>query len=147
MTRPVTDSGKAAGLWFTLALLAVVALQGLLTWPVRSSSYLLPACVLVPTALLLVAQLAADLARGRAGQPARSALTVCRAVAWLLAMPVLLSAAGLVAGGALYTLACFKIRNGEKWGPSILAAIAVCAALTLLSVALRRPELLAGPLW
>lgn len=132
---------------FTLALLAVVGCQALLTWPVRSSSFLLPACVLVPTAGLLVVQLVIDAARDRTPTVPEAQSAIARAVAWLLLMPALLATAGLVFGGALYTLLYLRLKAGESWMLSGISTAAVGGVLALFAFSLQRPGLFDTFLW
>lgn len=133
--------------WFTLALLAVVGCQALLTWPAPSSSFLLPACVLVPTAALLAVQLVIDASRDRMRRAREAQPAIAWAVAWLLAMPVLLATAGLVLGGALYTLLYLRLKAGETWLLSGISTAAVGGVLALLALSLQRPGLFDTLLW
>ncbi|MDZ7841247.1 MAG: hypothetical protein U5R46_10585 [Gammaproteobacteria bacterium] len=130
---------------FTLALLGLVAALAVMTWPIRSTSYLIPAFILVPTAVLLAFQLCRDM-RGPRTEPAGDdAAAVVAAFAWLALMPVLLAATGLVFGGALYTLAYLRVRNGDGRVLSLVSAMVVGAGLALVAYGLRMPQLFSGP--
>lgn len=137
----------SARAWFTLALLALTAFQGALTWPIRSSSFLLPAYVLVPTAVLLIIQLGRDLKRGSGGAPAARPFRMAGPALWLLLMPLLLAAAGLVFGGACYTFLFFKFRSGDGWRLSVAATLGVGGVLAVLAFLLHRPDLFAPVFW
>lgn len=138
---------SASGTWFTLILLGVVTVLAAMTWPVRSTSYLIPAFILVPTAVLLVIQLVKDIRASATGRAADEAMVPARAFAWLGLMPMLLGAIGLVAGGALYTLLYLKVRTGETWTSSMTASLGVGGGLTALAYLLRMPQLFAGLIW
>lgn len=132
---------------FTLTLLGLVAVLAATTWPIRSTSYLIPAFILVPTAALLVLQLLGDI-RSRDAAPSAGGTTgLPGAFAWLALMPVLLAATGLVAGGALYTFAYLRLRNGDRWLFSLIAGLSVACVLALMARVLRMPQLLTGPFW
>lgn len=141
------DRRSTARTGFTLALLGVVAALAAMTWPIESTSYLIPAFILLPTAVLLVIQLAGDLRAAAAGRAPEDAVLPCRAFAWLLLMPGLLTVAGLVFGGAIYTLAYLRLRNRDSWTLAAVSALAVGAGLTLVAHGLRMPQLFAGPFW
>jgi len=132
---------------FTLALLAVVGCQALLTWPIRSSSFVLPAYVLAPTAALLVTQLVLDVFHAQPPGEEGEHSAITRDVAWLLLMPVLLATTGLVLGGAIYTLLYLRFKAGEAWTLSGISTAAVGAVLALFAFSLRRPGLFDGLLW
>lgn len=138
---------STSGTWVTLILLVVVILLAAMTWPVRSTSYLIPAFILVPTAVLLVIQLVKDIRASATKRATDDAMMLARAFAWLMLMPVLLAATGLVAGGALYTLLYLKLRTGESWNLSIATSISIGGGLGVLAYLLRMPQLFAGLIW
>lgn len=141
------DRRPPARAGFTLALLGIVAALAAMTWPITSTSYLIPAFILVPTAVLLVIQLAGDLRAAATDRAPGNAALPARALAWFLLMPVLLAVAGLVYGGAIYTLAYLRLRNRDNWTFAVASALAVGLGLTLLAHGLRMPQLFDGPLW
>lgn len=132
---------------FTLSLLGLVAVLAAMTWPIRSTSYLIPAFILVPTAALLVLQFLTDIRTRDAMQSAGGTTGLPGAFAWLALMPVLLAATGLVAGGAIYTFAYLRLRNGERRLLSLVTGLSVGLGLALLARALRMPQLFSGPFW
>lgn len=141
------DRRQTARTGFTLALLGVVAALAAMTWPISSTSYLIPAFILPPTAALLVIQLTGDLRATTTARAPEEAALPGRAFAWLLLMPGLLAVAGLVYGGAIYTLAYLRLRNRDSWTLAVVSALAVGAGLTLVARGLRMPQLFAGPFW
>jgi hypothetical protein len=132
---------------FTLALLGVVVVMAAMTWPVMSASYRIPAFILVPTAVLLVYQLINDMRPAGSQRSTGSTDGLACAFAWLLLMPVLLAALGLVFGGGLYTLAYLRLGNNDRWMLALVCALAVGGALALLAYTLRMPQLFSGLLW
>lgn len=142
------DRGTTGRAGFTLALLGIVAALAAMTWPITSTSYLIPAFILLPTAILLLVQLAGDL-RATA-PPTRApddAASPGRAVAWLLLMPALLAVAGLVYGGAVYTLVYLRFGNRDGWTLAVASALAVGTGLALVAHGLRMPQMFVGPFW
>ncbi len=141
------DRRLAARAGFTLALLGVVAALAMMTWPISSTSYRVPAFILLPTAILLVVQLARDLRETRTVPAFGDTAVLGRAFAWLLFMPVLLAATGLVYGGAIYTLAYQRFGNRDSWTSALVSALAVGSGLALVAHGLRMPQLFVGPIW
>lgn len=140
-------SGWAQRSVFTSILLGLIGMQAYLTWPVPSASYLLPACILAPTGVLLMIQLTNDL-RGRStGRVKGTAPANLGAIAWMLLMPALLVLFGLVTAAALYTLLYLRWRGGEGLRLASVAGVVVGAVLSVLAWSLNKPQLFAGPLW
>jgi len=132
---------------FTAMLLGLVAMLAYLTWPVPSASYLLPACILAPTGVLLTMQLAKDLRARRARHANNTSPVILGAVTWMLLMPVLFALFGLVIAAALYTSLYLRWRSGESLRLAGVAGVVVGAALSVLAWSLNKPQLLAAPLW
>lgn len=143
----MTERPSFARAGFTTVLLGIIVTMGLLTWPIRSTSYLIPAFLIVPTGALLAVQLLIDIRFPVAGRFTEGRREVATAVLWLLLMPVLLAAAGLVFGGAVYTLLYLTVRGGETWGLSGAFAAAVGCFLGAIAYFLRMPQLFAGLSW
>lgn len=147
MYPPKTGYGSFPRVLFTALLLTVVAVQAIMTWPVQSAAYVLPAYVLAPTFILLLLQLVMDM---RGFEPSRSGngrRGAAEAVLWLLLMPVLLALSGLVVAAGLYTLVYLRRRSAERWSVAIIGMISASAVLAILAKFLNKPQLFSGPFW
>jgi len=144
-------SGPAAAAWreaaFTAVILLVVAGQGLLTWWSWSSAYLIAACVLAPTAVLLCTQLARDVYYDDAVPAAGAPASAAGAIAWLLLMPALFVLLGLVAAGGVYTFVYLRWRSRERPATALALAAVVAGLLAVLAWVLNKPQLYQGPVW
>ncbi len=138
---------RAAGLERTLvtvALFGVTAAFAYLTLELGSMARRVPIVIVVPTLILVGAQLLLDLTPQRGGargdvSPPASELTT---LAWLTLLPVLIAGFGPLFALPGYTLLYLKVRARENWSVSL----ALTAVLGLLAYAVFR-FLLAVPLY
>ena len=135
---PVHAAASAGGIAFTAALLLIAL--GLLatTLALPASAAIVPRVVGVPLALLLGYVLAREirsLTRHRAAGGAVAAASPSAeigAILWLLALPVLATVLGFVAGPALYVFGWARFRAGERIGVAAAAGAVTAAAIFIL---------------
>lgn len=140
---------------FTLFLLAVALLLLVLTLRLAASARLVPLTVVVPLSALLAYRLVRDLSSragappndpalqaagdGRASPPAELSM-----VAWLLALPLLATLLGFVAGTAAFVLLWTRFHARERLLTTLVAALVSGAAVWLIFERLLRVPLPPG---
>jgi hypothetical protein len=95
---------------------------------------IVPFSVLVPLIPLLGYSLWRNLRSRPPGKPPASTAPASDrwVLGWILALPALVTIAGLLAGSALFVTVWLRRRSGERWGTSIASGVATAAALWLL---------------
>jgi hypothetical protein len=133
MTK-ATIGARRESIVVALCLLGVAVLFALGTLRLVGESRVVPTSVLVPLLPLLGVVLWRALKSPSSSEslspPADAGqLSV---LAWIVALPALVTAVGLVAGSALFMTLWLRRRSGEHWWIAIAAGLTTAAALWLL---------------
>lgn len=150
MTGPAIDKQREALaisiLMLTVALLFLIGSVLLASEQAR----IVPLSVLIP----LVPLLGVALWRTTKEWPSRDAASVpsvstseLQVVAWILALPTLVTTMGMVAGAAIFVTLWLRRRSGENWAVSIAAGLAAAAALWMLGATVVEGLTRGGLLW
>jgi hypothetical protein len=133
MTRTTIErTGEAVALTASMLGVALLFLVG--TMRLTGEARIVPISVLVPLIPLLGYSLWRNLRSRPPGAPPPSTGPAGDrwVLGWILALPALVTIAGLLVGSALFVTVWLRRRSGERWVTSIASGVATAAALGLL---------------
>ena len=133
MTGPVDRRREALAISILMLVVALLFLAGAVL--LAPETRIVPLSVLIPLVPLLGVALWRTKKEWPSGDAASapSALTSeLQVLAWILALPALVTTVGVIAGAAIFVTLWLRRRSGEKWAVSIASGLAAAVGLWIL---------------